>query len=345
MSHLGGRMEILMLHRILACFLCCLLFLTLLSPTLSAAMPAQMQEEHYAYGDFILPYRIYLPAGYTKENSYPLMLFFHGAGERGTDFAWLICDTVTKWTEGPDAPLADAIVLTPHCPPDMQWACTPWYQSYDAETDPPSLAMEATMSLLDKVIGYYAVDTDRLYVAGYSMGGYATWDVLIRYGDRFAGGMPICGFGDASQAERIKDIPIIALHGAEDDVVPVSGSRDIVEALQDMGSMNLTYIELPGRGHDVWLDAGDDRTWIDQLLRYRLSDRAHLTADTADSTDDSGDPADASADPADADTDKAPGIPVWQFLAAAAFAAVISTVAVEMKRRTKPFKKGKKEKK
>ena len=87
---------------------------------------------------------------------------------------------------------------------------------------------------------------------GFSMGGYATWNLLMNHPDLFAAGIPMCGAGDPSKADILKDIPIWAIHGAKDPTVPVDGSRNMVDAIENAGGQLLHYTELPDNAHDVW---------------------------------------------------------------------------------------------
>jgi dienelactone hydrolase len=92
---------------------------------------------------------------------------------------------------------------------------------------------------------------DRVYVTGISMGGFATWETLIRYPEKFAAAIPVCGGGDVSHADRIKNIPIWAFHGANDSTVPVQCSRSMVEMIERAGG-HPRYTEYPGVGHNSW---------------------------------------------------------------------------------------------
>ena len=87
---------------------------------------------------------------------------------------------------------------------------------------------------------------------GYSMGGYGTWNLLMNHPELFAAGVPMCGAGDPSKANVLKDIPVWAVHGALDPTVPVAGSRDMAAAIETAGAKDFHYTELPDAVHDVW---------------------------------------------------------------------------------------------
>jgi hypothetical protein len=117
-----------------------------------------------------------------------------------------------------------------------------------------SPSLQATVNLLQTLQTTYSIDASRLYVTGLSMGGYGTWDLLTRYPKMFAAGIPICGGGDPSQAAAIASLPVWAFHSADDDIVPVSGTRAIIAAMQQNGGSPL-YTEYASGGHYCWIPA------------------------------------------------------------------------------------------
>ena len=211
-----------------------------------------------------LKYLLYLPADYGRtDRRWPLLLFLHGAGERGDNL-----DLVQK--HGPPKRIAAGeefpfIVVSPQCPRGAWW--TP----------------EALKILLDELAATYAVDADRVYVTGLSMGGFGTWALAIDQPNRFAAIAPICGMGDTSQAERIKHIPTWVFHGAKDPVVPVKGTRkfrggdkqlhgsqDMVDAIKAAGG-DPKFTLYPDAKHDSWTETYDNETFYEWLLQQRRS--------------------------------------------------------------------------
>ena len=128
-------------------------------------------------------YLLYLPNHYgTADKKWPLVLFLHGAGERGDNLARVKVHGPPMLIEkGHSFPF---ILVSPQCPKDVWW---------DAE---------GLNALLDEIVAKYAVDENRIYVTGLSMGGYGTWDLAIRYPNRFAAIAPICGGGTPFLAAR-----------------------------------------------------------------------------------------------------------------------------------------------
>src|SRR4051812_21682260 len=169
---------------------------------------------------FALDYLLYLPRGYQdSKQRWPLMLFLHGAGERGTDVQKVVTHGPPKnVTEHPDFPF---ILVSPQCPDHQTWS------------------KDVLMGLLDEITRTYAVDTNRVYLTGLSMGGYGTWDLALSYPERFAAIAPICGGGNLisvllssrDKAVALQSLGIWAFHGAKDPVVPVSESQRMVEAV------------------------------------------------------------------------------------------------------------------
>ena len=201
-----------------------------------------------------LPYRLFKVQSPEPGKSYPLILFLHGSGERGDDnTAQLTANAgATVWATPEHQAANPAYVIAPQCPLNQQWVDTDWaLGSYSTATVPVSDELTTALEIADAVAEEFPVDPQRLYITGLSMGGYGTWDAIIRNPMRFAAAIPICGAGDPSQAVAIAELPIWTAHGDADSVVPVSGTRDMVAALTDLGS-TIQYSEYPGVNHDSW---------------------------------------------------------------------------------------------
>lgn len=221
---------------------------------------------------YTIPYCLYLPSSIRdqkKDGSYPLVLFLHGAGERGSDNLAQTNDTgiipsLIKedfYSEHP------CIILAPQCPEGEQWVDVPWTEgSYSIDTVPVSEELAAVTELLEDICTSYPVDTSRICAAGVSMGGYAAWDILLRNPDTFSRAVILCGAGDPSHAADIADIPLWVFHGAKDTEVPVSGSREMTEALKAAGASELHYTEYPDMGHWIWLAAYEEPGLLEWLL-------------------------------------------------------------------------------
>ncbi len=189
-------------------------------------------------------YLLYLPKDYAQQDRWPLLLFLHGAGERGADLERVKVHGPPKLiAAGKEFPL---IVVSPQCPEGQWW-------------QPHELA-----ALVDEIVEKYKVDQDRIYVTGLSMGGYGTWSLAGFAPHRFAAIVPICGGGDPRIVRSLSRLPVWVFHGAKDSVVPLSASVEMVEALQRARG-NVKFTVYPDADHDSWTQAYDSPelyTWL-----------------------------------------------------------------------------------
>lgn len=200
----------------------------------------------------ILKYRIYIPDGTDKNaGKYPLLLFLHGAGERGDDnrkqTVHCIKDIVTYSLEEKQP----VILIVPQCPTNSNWANYSKSPKSQAKKNQPASPLKLAMDLCDETAKKLQVDKARIYIAGLSMGGFGTWDAIQRRPGYFAAAIPVCGGGDTGSAAKIKDLPIWVFHGGSDTVVNPDCSRKMVKALKDAGGKPL-YTEYEGVGHNAW---------------------------------------------------------------------------------------------
>lgn len=214
-----------------------------------------------------LPYRLFMPKDLPAGKRVPLVLFLHGAGERGDDNAAQLkhgVNDLVKYATTKEP----VIVVAPQCPKEMQWVNTSWSAARHSMPSMPSTPMKLAMQLLAETMAKLPVDASRVYVTGISMGGYGTWDIVQRKPDLFAAAIPICGGGDSDRAPSIKSVPIWTFHGDKDGAVPVARSRDMVAKLQACGG-NIQYREYPGAGHDVWTRTYADPSVLAWFFKQR----------------------------------------------------------------------------
>lgn len=205
-----------------------------------------------------LPYRILFPPEADRAEKPPLILFLHGAGERGTDNekqlthgSKLFLDNQTQFP---------AIVVAPQCPTDSYWATV----DIDRSKQPvgitfregkPNWPLQAALDLVDRLVEEYGVDKKRIYLVGLSMGGMGTLEALYREPKYFAAAVPICAASDPDRAKRFaKRVPIWLFHGAKDAVVDVQFSRELNQRLKELGG-TVTYTEYPDVNHNSWDNA------------------------------------------------------------------------------------------
>ncbi len=215
-----------------------------------------------------LPYRLLKPAGYDGEKSYPLVIFFHGAGERGTDNVKQLVHGMSDFASDDVMKAHPAFVIAPQCPTGDQWVDVPW--SADSHTMPksPTTPMRQSFELIDALRKEFSIDENRIYVTGLSMGGFGAWDAVQRRPKQFAAALPICGGGDAALAKSIAHVPIWVFHGDKDGAVKVSRSRDMVNALKKAKGQP-RYTEYPGVGHNSWAATYANRKIYDWLFAQR----------------------------------------------------------------------------
>lgn len=198
-----------------------------------------------------LPYRILKPIDYDANKKYPLLIFLHGAGERGEDNAIQLKHGMADFTNEENRKKYPTFVIAPQCPAARKWVEVNWSDPKHEMPAEPSVPLKQTFEVIEALRKEFSLDEQRFYITGLSMGGFGTWDALQRKPDYFAAGLPICGGGDAKQAAKLKNIPIWVFHGDKDTAVQVARSREMVEAIKAAGGMP-KYTEYPGVGHDSW---------------------------------------------------------------------------------------------
>lgn len=221
-------------------------------------------------------YQVFVPANWDKHKKWPVLLFLHGAGERGDD-GILQTDVGIGHAIREHAARFPLIIVIPQCRKNHVW------------TEPEMQAQ--ALAALDQSTKEFNGDRNRVYLSGISMGGYGTWDIAARYPGKFAAFAPVCGgirgledypqigvslakdprVSDpyAETANRIGKTPVWVFHGAADDTVPVEGSRKMVKALRSVGG-NVTYTEYPGVGHNSWDAAYAEPNFVLWLLSQSL---------------------------------------------------------------------------
>lgn len=195
-------------------------------------------------------YLLYLPDGYGKDadKRWPLVLFLHGAGQRGTD-----PDAIKIWglphriEAGEQFPF---IAVSPQCPEASSW----------------DRQLEALDALMEHMKMNYSIDEDRIYMTGLSMGGYGTWDYAMVHPELFAAIAPVAGGATYPELVGVlADMPIWAFHGAKDTAVPASESRMLVDMLKELGG-NIRFTLYPDAGHEVCSLAYEEKELYEWLL-------------------------------------------------------------------------------
>jgi predicted peptidase len=194
----------------------------------------------------------YVPREYGNSNEkWPLLIFLHGKGETAE------VERVKR--HGPPKLIAAGqelpfVVISPQCPEDHWW-------------DPQTL-----IPLIDTVCATHAIDEERIYLTGLSMGGFGTWTLALTYPNRFAAIAPICGGGSPYVVDRIAHIPAWVFHGARDPVVPLYESERMVEALRRAGG-DVKFTVYPEAEHDSWTETYANPELYEWFLGHRRRTR------------------------------------------------------------------------
>jgi predicted peptidase len=199
-----------------------------------------------------LDYLLYIPEKVpTAGKKWPLMLFLHGAGERGDELELVKRNGPPKLVaEGREFPF---IIASPQCPKDISWS------------NPNQII--ALNALIDELVANYPIDESRIYLTGLSMGGFGTWSLAATYPERFAAIAPICGGGNRMEARRLVQMPIWVFHGAKDKVVPIGMSEEMVDALKKKGA-DVKFTIYPETGHNSWVEAYNNPALYDWFLQH-----------------------------------------------------------------------------
>ena len=209
-----------------------------------------------ANGDSLL-YRFLFPDNDTARR-YPLVIFLHGSGERGSDNEAQLKWGVMNFASDHNMKMYPAFVIAPQCPPNISWSNTTRSKTGEVSLQTtPSRPMQLVMEVINDVIKRFHVDTNRIYITGLSMGGHGTFDALERYPHFFAAAVPVCGTGDVSRAASIVHIPIWLFGGADDPSVNPNGLYDMVNTLRKLGA-HPGFTQYPGVGHFSWIGAYSD---------------------------------------------------------------------------------------
>jgi predicted peptidase len=215
-----------------------------------------------------LRYRFLFPDA-NRERKYPLVIFLHGSGERGTDNEAQLKWGALSFASEDNMKKFPAFVVAPQCPPTQGWAnMSGWETGNIKMLDQPSKSMEMVIGLVRQMIKNFPVDTNRIYITGLSMGGFGTFDAIMRYPDLFAAAVPVCGGGDISKAALISKLPIWIMTGAEDPAVPSDKLLEMAQALGKAGGKP-GYTQYPEVGHFSWIHAYSDPMLMPWLFRQR----------------------------------------------------------------------------
>jgi len=238
--------------------------------TLAGDKVSFLKKQFTTRDGYQLNYRILYPVNCCSSKQYPLVLFLHGAGERGGDNEKQLVhggDLLASYENQTNYP---AIIIVPQCPEEQSWLNYDRRQGGADRYYPANASiakpLSAVKELLDSYIAKGIVDTKRMHIMGLSMGGMGTFDLVMRYPDLFVTATPVCAGVSLERLARYKGKTRFRLyHGADDSVVPAQYSRDAYEALQKAGAA-VSYKEYPGVDHDSWNNAFAEPDYLSWML-------------------------------------------------------------------------------
>lgn len=240
-----------------------ILLVFILSPVLLLAQDLTAFEKRSFIGSSgdTLPYRILFPQDYDSSKKYPLLLFLHGAGERGHDNKKQLTHGAKLFLTPENRINFPALVVFPQCPANDYWSSvtidrttSPYTLTFDY-TRPETQALGLAIQLVKQLIAHERVDKKRVYITGLSMGGMGTFEAVYRYPKLFAAAAPICGGGDTHRySKQAAQVPFWIFHGDQDAVVGVSESQAMVEKLKSLKAQ-ARYTEYKGVNHNSWDNA------------------------------------------------------------------------------------------
>ena len=266
---IGGRFLVISIFNAMKHFL---LFLLALMAGTSLQAQEQLPEtslfeaHRHIEGNDTLPYRLYRSqkADMITE-AVPLVIFLHGAGERGNDNCAQLKHCVKYFLEDTVTSRYPFLLMAPQCPNGKRWVNIDWSLPEHQMESEPTAELRGVFTVLDSLIDCGAVDASRVYISGISMGGFGTWDALQRHPEKFAAAIAICGGGDPACAEAMKDVPVYIFHGLLDEVVMPSRSIQMYDALKDVGNEEVFLVTYPELGHWCW-DAAFSTPGLVELL-------------------------------------------------------------------------------
>jgi len=219
------------------------------------------KKELFIRGADTLRYRILYPENYKREKSYPLIVYLHGGGDRGNDNEHQLEFGGTLFLRDTLRKRFPAIVVFPQCPRDSTWnrftkmtdTTTPDVRNRSLNTYDLTTPERLVKLLMDSLVRNRIADKKRIYLGGNSMGGFGTYDLVIHYPNYFAATFPICGQSNLKvYTEKAARVPVWIFHGALDKDINPQPDRNLIKALQAVGSKNAKYTEYPNAKHNSW---------------------------------------------------------------------------------------------
>ena len=227
------------------------------------------QAATFRYKGDSLPYRLLLPEGYDVNKKYPLLIFLHGAGERGSDNELQLTHGSDQFLNTAFRKKHPAIIVFPQCPKGAYWATIlsregPLKFTY-AKRPRKNPILDLVEGMLKELLSNYKIDRSRIYVGGLSMGGMGTFELVYRNPRLFAAAFAICGGANPKIARKIRRPSWRIDHGQEDEVVPIQLSKQMAEALEKKKA-NVQLNIYPNVNHNSWENVFADPAFLPWLF-------------------------------------------------------------------------------
>lgn len=235
-------------------------------------------KHNYITNEVQLPYRVLLPEGYEKNSQkmYPLIIFLHGIGERGSDNELQLVHCSDYFKKDSFREKWPSIVVYPQCPSDSHWSKVKnrfpnSYKFYKRKRKNKQL--DVLEDFIEYVENTYPIDKNQIYIGGLSMGGMGTLEIIFRNPDKFAAAFSFCGGADPSWSRKIKSTPLWLMHGEKDDVISYKFSKELYTTLLQKKA-KVKYTHFPNHGHKVWNAAIEEKSLFPWLFSHK---RNHST--------------------------------------------------------------------
>lgn len=248
----------------------------LLTTALSKAQDLDLyQRKIFTSDDGVLPYRMLLPENFDPHTKYPVVFFLHGSGERGSDNQKQLSHGAELFLRDSIRARYPAVVIFPQCPAEDYWSNVNIKKDDDgtrhfdfSKGGKPTRAMLMLLALIGNVREEAYIDTDRMYVAGLSMGGMGTFEAVRRAPKTFAAAFVICGGDNVRNVKKYRKVPLWIFHGAKDDIVPPEYSEKVVEELRRR-KRPVRYTLYQNANHNSWDNAFSEPALIQWLFSQK----------------------------------------------------------------------------
>ena len=254
-------------------YLSILTFIFIAHCTSFAQSNALFLKQSFIQNGDTLPYRILMPENYDPKKKYPLVIFLHGSGERGNDNEIQLVHGAALFLRDSIRKKYPAIVVFPQCPATSYWSnvnivtdsITGKRKFEFIAKSKPTVAMNLLLNFMDDLKAKYSIHKKKMYIAGLSMGGMGTFELVNRKPNLFAAAMPICGGANPATANKLVKTKWWIFHGEKDDVVNPQYSKDMATAILNAGgSVKLTLY--PEANHNSWDSAFAENDFLQWLF-------------------------------------------------------------------------------